>query len=77
MGKSRLSHSYDREENKKSHRESDVRKGRQPDHVSDIDEHVGSSMHHHGNKGEGIRFKLPEDAEISDHSVVVRGHLKE
>lgn len=79
MGKSHkhgLSHAYDKAENKKSARESDVSKGHQSEHVSNI-EHVGTHPGHHGNMGQGVRFKLPEDAAVTDHSRVTRSHLAE
>jgi hypothetical protein len=60
--------SYDRMENKKAAGTSDSTKGNQPNKVSSI-EHVGSSGAH------GVRFKLPEDAACTDHSVVTRSKL--
>ena len=73
---SKLSREYDTKENKASAAQSDVSKGNQPNKVSSI-EHVGTTSSHAGNMGQGVRFKLPEDAHIADHSVVTRGHLAE
>ena len=77
MGKSKLSHAYDSAENKRSARESDVAKGRQPNRVGEIESTVGGTGHHSGNANKGVHFKLPEDAAVTDHSVVTRAPLKE
>ena len=60
--------SYDREENKKASRTSDSMKGHQAETVRS-EEHVGTSGSH------GVRFKLPEDSAVRDHSKNVRDHL--
>lgn len=50
-------------ENRASERGSDNRKGHQPTTIKS-EEHVGSSGSH------GVRFKMPTDNEVCDHSVI-------
>ena len=61
--------SYDREENKRAYHSSDSHKGKPTETVQQSEDHVGSSGAH------GVRFKLPEDSEVCDHSKNVRDHL--
>jgi hypothetical protein len=63
-----MASSYDKAENKKSAHESDSKKGNQAETIHS-EEHVGGKT--------GVRFKLPEDAAVCDHSRVTRSKLGE